>query len=164
MSERQPLRRVFGQSGRTDQRGMTVLEMLVAMLMLVVFTGVVAMVMEFTFRFLGAAESGERNEFEVSNGVLIDHHQLQLAMDQRFPPLWRALCTGGVGGNVLGYTLFYVGHLPERWLSPGAADSKPWHSHVLWHLATSSASNRGVPTTCSCRPASPSPSSPRCLP
>ena len=83
MNERQPLRRVFGQSGRTDQRGMTVLEMLVAMLMLVVFTGVVAMVMEVTLRFLGAAESGERNDSgEVSNGVLIDHHQLQLAMDQ----------------------------------------------------------------------------------
>ena len=83
MAERQRLRRVFGQPGHTHQRGMTVLEMLVAMLMLVVFTGVVAMVMEFTLKFLGAAESGERNDSgEVSNGVLIDHHQLQLAMDQ----------------------------------------------------------------------------------
>ncbi len=61
---------------------MTLVEMLVAVLMVVVFTGVVAMVMEFTFRFLGDAESGERNEFEVSNGVLIDHQEIQLAMDQ----------------------------------------------------------------------------------
>lgn len=61
---------------------MTLVEMLVSVLMLAVFTGVVAMVMEFTFRFLGAAESGERNEFEVSNGVLIDHQEIQLAMDQ----------------------------------------------------------------------------------
>ena len=82
MSELHPRRHVR-MPERADQRGMTVLEMLVAVLMLVVFTGVVAMVMEFTLKFLGAAESGERNDFgEVSNGVLIDHHQLQLAMDQ----------------------------------------------------------------------------------
>ena len=64
------------------ERGMSLLEVLVAILMLVVFTGVVAMVMEFTFRFLGEAESGERNQFDVSNGVLIDHQEIQLAMDQ----------------------------------------------------------------------------------
>jgi prepilin-type N-terminal cleavage/methylation domain-containing protein len=64
------------------QQGMTLLEMLVAMSMLVVFTGVVALVMEFTFRFLGAAESGETNEFDVSNGVLIDHQEIQLEMDR----------------------------------------------------------------------------------
>ena len=61
---------------------MTLLEMLLAVLMLVVFTGVVAMVMEFTFRFLGEAESGENNDLEVSNGVLIDHQEIHLAMDQ----------------------------------------------------------------------------------
>ena len=65
-----------------EQRGMSLLEVLVAILMLVVFTGVVAMVMEFTFRFIGEAESGERNQFDVSNGVLIDHQEIQLAMDQ----------------------------------------------------------------------------------
>ena len=61
---------------------MTLLEMLVALLMLVVFTGVVAVVMEFTLRFLGAAESGPQNQFAVSNGVLIDHQEIQIAMDQ----------------------------------------------------------------------------------
>ena len=40
------------------------------------------MVMEFTFRFLGEAESGENNDLEVSNGVLIDHQEIHLAMDQ----------------------------------------------------------------------------------
>ena len=64
------------------ERGMTLLEVLVAILMLTVFTGVVAVVMEFTFRFLGEAESGEKNEFEVSNGVLIDHQEIQIVMDQ----------------------------------------------------------------------------------
>ena len=64
-----------------DQLGMTLLESLVAMIMLVIFTGVVALVMQFTLRFFSAAESGDRNEFEVSNGVLIDHQQIQMAMD-----------------------------------------------------------------------------------
>ena len=64
-----------------EQLGMTLLEMLLAMMMLVVFTGVVASVMQFTLRFFTAAESGEQNEFEVSNGVLIDHQQIQMVMD-----------------------------------------------------------------------------------
>ena len=64
-----------------EQLGMTLLEMLLAMMMLVVFTGVVASVMQFTLRFFSAAESGEQNEFEVSNGVLIDQQQIQMAMD-----------------------------------------------------------------------------------
>ncbi|MDB4653864.1 hypothetical protein OAE35_03080 [Synechococcus sp. AH-551-E02] len=63
------------------QAGMTTLEMLIALLMLVVFTGVVAMVMEFSLRFLRASEAGERNAFEVSNGVLIDHAEIQLGMN-----------------------------------------------------------------------------------
>ena len=63
------------------QLGMTLLESLVAIIMLVVFTSVVALVMQFTLRFFSAAESGDRNEFKVSNGVLIDHQQIQMAMD-----------------------------------------------------------------------------------
>ena len=59
------------------QPGMTLLESLVAIIALVVFTGVVAVVMQFTLRFFSSAESGDRNEFEVSNGVLIDHQQIQ---------------------------------------------------------------------------------------
>ena len=60
---------------------MTLLESLVATVVLIVFTGVVAVVMQFTLRFFNAAESGDRNEFDVSNGVLIDHQQIQMAMD-----------------------------------------------------------------------------------
>ena len=66
---------------KIKQCGMTLIESLIAMTMLVVFTGVVASVMQFTVRFFNAAESGESNVSGVSNGVLIDHQQLQLAMD-----------------------------------------------------------------------------------
>ena len=64
-----------------QQLGMTLLEMLLAMMMLVVFTGIIALVMQFTLRFFTAAEAGEQNESEVSNGVLIDQQQIQMAMD-----------------------------------------------------------------------------------
>ena len=73
------------QSSRSDDvehSGMTLVESLVAITMLVVFTGVVASVMQFTVRFFSAAESSEPNEFGVSDGVVIDHQQLQMAMDE----------------------------------------------------------------------------------
>ena len=68
---------------KNDHIGMTLLEVLLSISMLVVFTGVVAVVMQFTLRFFSAAESGEKNQLnQVSNGVLIDHQQIQMAMDQ----------------------------------------------------------------------------------
>jgi len=75
-----PFLKQFGLT-KIEQHGMTLLEALLAMMMLVVFTGIVALVMQFTLRFFTAAESGEQNEFEVSNGVLIDHQQIQMVMD-----------------------------------------------------------------------------------
>ena len=69
------------RSEKTEEWGMSLLECLVAMTMLVVFTSVVALVMQFTLRFFSQAEAGELNEFEVSNGVLIDHQQIQMVMD-----------------------------------------------------------------------------------
>ena len=69
------------RSAKIEQYGMTLLEALLAMMMLVVFTGIVALVMQFTLRFFTAVESGEQNEYGVSNGVLIDHQQIQMAMD-----------------------------------------------------------------------------------
>ena len=69
------LSRSIDSSHSKSCKGMTVLEVLVATLMLVVFTGIVSMVMEFTFRFYGNPEDG-------SNGVLIDHAEIHLAMDQ----------------------------------------------------------------------------------
>ena len=64
------------KSAKASQCGMTLLELLIAVMMLVTFTSVVVMVMEFTFRFLGEAESAN------GNGVLIDHAEAQLGMDQ----------------------------------------------------------------------------------
>ena len=78
---RRKLKSQICKRASAGQRGMTLLESLVAIIMLVVFTGVVALVMQFTLRFFSAAESGDRNEFEVSNGVLIDHQQIQMVMD-----------------------------------------------------------------------------------
>ena len=64
-----------------ENAGMSLLELLLAASMLAVFTGVVAMVMQFTLRFFDKAESGQRNEDNVFNGVLIDHQQLHIVMD-----------------------------------------------------------------------------------
>lgn len=70
-----------------SQCGMTLLELLIAFMMLVTFTGVVVMVMEFTLRFLGDAEKA------AGNGVLIDHMEAQLSMDE----LIRVLSQPGIG-------------------------------------------------------------------
>ena len=66
---------------KANELGMSSLESVVTMAMLVLFTSVVALVMQFTLRFFTEAEAGELNEFEVSNGVLIDHQQIQNSMD-----------------------------------------------------------------------------------
>ena len=66
--------------------GMTLPEMLVAMSMLVIFTGVVVMVMEFTNRFFVDVE-GEKVQIEGTpdfvwgKGVLIEHAEIQIVMD-----------------------------------------------------------------------------------
>ena len=79
------------------------LEMIVAMLMLVVFTSIVVSVMHFSLRFLGEAESSAMNfeptkphctdadsgetidtqdqPCEPHNGILIDHQDIRIAMD-----------------------------------------------------------------------------------
>ena len=69
------------RSEKVEGLGMSLLEFIVTMTMLVVFTSVVALVMQFTLRFFTEAEKGDLNEFEVSNGVLIDHQQIQMVMD-----------------------------------------------------------------------------------
>ena len=64
---------------------------------------------------------------------------VHLALDGSFPVAWRACVGGGVGGLAVGFVLFYVWRWPERDMSPGAADGRPWNSHVLWHTAAACA-------------------------
>ena len=79
-------------SDDSSASGISVLELLLAITMLMVFTGVVVAVMEVTLRFMGEAEcpvdvSGVRrcndeNTEDVANGVLIDRQQIELLFDQ----------------------------------------------------------------------------------
>ena len=84
-------------SDDSSASGMSVLELLLAVTMLMVFTGVVTTVMEVTLRFMGEAEcpvdfSGVRrcndaNTVDVANGVLIDRQQIEVLFDQLEPVL-----------------------------------------------------------------------------
>ncbi len=66
--------------------GMSLLEMIVAILMLILFTSVVVSVIELTARFLGKLETGQevnqQVQDEVSKGVLIDLQEIQVVFDQ----------------------------------------------------------------------------------
>ena len=79
--------------------GMSVLELLLAVTMMMVFTGVVAAVMEVSLRFMGEAEcpvdvngvsrcNDESAETEdVANGVVIDRLRIEALFDQMEPVL-----------------------------------------------------------------------------
>lgn len=79
-------------SDDSSASGMSVLELLLAVTMLVVFTGVVAAVMEITLRFMGESEcpvdiSGVRrcndeNTEDIANGALINRQQIELLFDE----------------------------------------------------------------------------------
>lgn len=61
---------------RQRQAGMTLLEIMIAMLMMVIFWGVYVTVSEYTARFMGEAQGAEG-----SAGLLQDQHMIQKAMD-----------------------------------------------------------------------------------
>ena len=79
-------------SNDSSTSGMSVLELLLGITMLMVFTGTVAVVMEVTLRFMDEAEcpvdlSGEGrcnddNAKDVANGVLIDRQRIEALFDQ----------------------------------------------------------------------------------
>ena len=84
-----------------ENAGMTLLESVLAISMLAVFTGVVAMVTQFTLTFLGEAEASQPNVSSgVSNGVLIDHQQINIAMDR----LVRVLVQPGIDLAAISYS------------------------------------------------------------
>ena len=59
-------------------QGMTLVEVMIALMLLVAFMGVYVAVTEFTNRFLGESEK----VLPGSQGLLVDQHQLQTAMDR----------------------------------------------------------------------------------
>ncbi len=65
---------------------MTLLEMVIAMAMLLLFTGVVATVLSFTQQFFRQSENLDGSNTLISsigsNGLQVDQHQLQLVMDE----------------------------------------------------------------------------------
>ena len=76
----------FVRRHQLESCGMTLLEMVIAIAMLVLFMGVVASVLSFTQQFFKQSETLDGSEVLLSkndsNGLLVDQHQLQLAMDK----------------------------------------------------------------------------------
>ena len=79
-------------SDDSSASGMSILELLLAVTILMVFTGVVVAVMEVTLRFMGEAECpvdvggvsrcNNKNTEDVANGVLIDRQRIEVLFDQ----------------------------------------------------------------------------------
>ena len=65
---------------RSNDAGMTVLELLLAITMLLVFTGVVVMVSSTIIRFITPISSGSGSGAARSNGLLVDQKELRTTM------------------------------------------------------------------------------------
>lgn len=86
-------------SADASASGMSVLELLLAVTMMMVFTGVVAAVMEVSLRFMGEAEcpvdlngvprcnDESTDTDDVANGVVIDRQRIEALFDQMEPVL-----------------------------------------------------------------------------
>lgn len=64
---------------------------------------------------------------------------LQLALNPHAEVAMRAHATGSLFALLVGYAVFFKGHLPERLLPLGASDGRWFNSHVLWHGAMAAA-------------------------
>ena len=78
-----------------------------------------------------------RRSLLVFLAALGNYPSVVIALDPSFPDVWRVYAAVAMATIVLGYTVFYTKRWPECFMAPGAADSKIWHSHVLWHMAVS---------------------------
>ena len=97
--------------------GMTLFEMLLAMSMLIVFTGVVVMVMEFTNRFFVDAEGAGK-------GVLIEHAEIQIDMDR----LVEVLSQPGVShAQIQGFSSPHSTSLPTTCVVSGGDIALAWN-------------------------------------
>ena len=92
--------------------GMTLLETVVAMTMLVAFTGVVVLVMEFTNRFFVDVEGGERVDISGNpvwgKGVVVEHAEIQIIMDR----LVEILSQSGMSTQVKAVSSAYSSPIP----------------------------------------------------
>lgn len=151
--------------------GMTLVETVLAMSMLVVFTGVVAMVMQVTQRFLSSAGSEGSTPNIRPNGVAIDHAEIHAVMDRvvevlaqpgvtqdllegqvpgkakiafdRGTPLVQA-CVAGVPDAASGRNRFDLG---SRWHLPFAFEVKfpPGYRLCLWRTSVAERSASSTP-------------------
>ena len=61
-----------------EPNGMTLAEVIIGMFMLAAFTGIFLIVTDFTNRFF----ISDKSELEGSQGLLIDHHKINMSMDK----------------------------------------------------------------------------------
>ena len=123
-------------SGDSSASGMSVLELLLAATMLMVFTGVVVAVMEVTLHFMGEAEcpvdvSGVRrcndeNTEDVANGVLIDRQRIEVLFDQ----LESVLAQPGIHRSRIEAISGALGDPPAQPACTPAATTSFWASTV----------------------------------
>ena len=99
-----------------SNQGMTLPEVILASFMLTAFTGVFIIVMEFTNTFYDFT----KQETEGANGVLIDHHELKMAMDS-----WVSILSqpGYTKETIKNFKCKYPPNPPNRiWDLPGIED------------------------------------------
>ena len=98
------------RSLRTTDSGMTVLELLLAITMLLVFTGVVVMVSSTIIRFIIPISSGSGSGAVRSNGLLVDQKELRATLNSLVsvleqPGISTEKLLGTVGaGSAIAYT------------------------------------------------------------
>ena len=118
--------------------GMSVLELLFAITMLMLFSGVVAAVMEVTLRFAGEAEcpvdvngiprcnEANTNDEDVAHGVLIERQRIEVLFDQ----LEEALVQPGIHYSRIASISAPIGSAPNQPACTPAASTAFWTAKV----------------------------------
>ena len=118
--------------------GMSVLELLFAITMLMLFSGVVAAVMEVTLRFAGEAEcpvdvngiprcnEANTNDEDVAHGVLIERQRIEVLFDQ----LEEVLVQPGIHYSRIASISAPIGSPPNQPACTPAASTAFWTARV----------------------------------
>ena len=118
--------------------GMSVLELLFAITMLMLFSGVVAAVMEVTLRFAGEAEcpvdvngilrcnEANTNDEDVAHGVLIERQRIEVLFDQ----LEEVLVQPGIHYSRIASISAPIGSAPNQPACTPAASTAFWTARV----------------------------------